>query len=77
MSQYEVKPEANDSALNIGTMAKDAWFQGSIAKVAIYDVRLSNETVRAHYQAMTGKAPLPAAARAPVASSIRSKSPPH
>jgi hypothetical protein len=57
MSQYEVKPEANDSALNIGTMAKDAWFQGSIAKVAIYDVRLSNEKVRAHYQAMTGKAP--------------------
>jgi len=57
MSQYSVKPEANDSALNIGTMAKDAWFQGSIAKVAIYDVRLSNEKVRSHYQAMTGKAP--------------------
>jgi len=57
MSQYQVTPEANDSALNIGTMAKDAWFQGAIAKVAIYDVRLSNETVRSHYQAMTGKAP--------------------
>jgi hypothetical protein len=57
MSQYDVKPEAKSSALNIGTMAKDAWFQGSIAKVAIYGVRLTNEQVAHHYQVMTGKAP--------------------
>ena len=57
MSQYDVKPEANDSALNIGTMAKDAWFQGSIAKVAVYGVRLTNEQVTHHYEVMTGMAP--------------------
>lgn len=57
MSQYDVKPVANDSALNIATMAKDAWFQGSIAKVAVYGVRLTNEQVAHHYQVMTGKAP--------------------
>jgi len=57
MSQYEIAPVANDSPLNIGTMAKDAWFQGSIAKVAIYGKRLSNEQIAHHYQVMTGKAP--------------------
>jgi len=57
MSQYDVKPEANDSALNIGTMAKDAWFQGSIAKVAVYGVRLTQDQIAHHYQVMTGKAP--------------------
>jgi hypothetical protein len=57
MSQYEVAPVANGSALNIGTMAQDAWFQGSIAKVAIYGVRLSNEQIAHHYQVMTGEAP--------------------
>src|SRR5215510_2782728 len=43
MSQYQVKPEANGSPLNIGTMAKDAWFQGAIAKVAIYGKRLTSD----------------------------------
>jgi len=57
MSQYDVKPAANDSPLNIATMAGDAWFQGSIAKVAVYDVRLSNEQIANHYQVMTGKVP--------------------
>jgi hypothetical protein len=57
MSQYGVEPVANDSPLNIGTMAQDAWFQGSIAKVAVYGVRLSNEQIAHHYQVMTGKAP--------------------
>jgi Concanavalin A-like lectin/glucanases superfamily len=57
LSQYNVIPEANDSPLNIGTMAGDAWFQGAIAKVAIYDHLLTAAEISAHYQAMTGQAP--------------------
>jgi hypothetical protein len=57
MSQYSVVPKANDSALTIGTMAQDSWFQGAIGKVAIYDVRLTQAQITGHYTAMTGKAP--------------------
>jgi hypothetical protein len=57
MSQYQVVPQANDSPLNIGTMATDAWFAGAIGKVAIYDVRLSDAQIAAHFAAMTGRAP--------------------
>lgn len=49
--------KANNSPVNIGTMAGDAWFQGAIAKVAIYDHLLTQAQVTAHYQLMTGKAP--------------------
>src|SRR6185369_15022425 len=35
MSQYNIVPAANNSALNIGTMARDTWFAGAIGKVAI------------------------------------------
>ena len=41
MSQYNVVPDANNSPLNIGTMAMDAWFPGAIGKVAIYDKLLT------------------------------------
>jgi hypothetical protein len=54
MSQYEIAPEARPSPLNIGTMSQDAWFEGAIAKVAIYDFRLSDARIKAHYQLMTG-----------------------
>jgi hypothetical protein len=57
MSQYQVIPKANSSPVNVGTMALDAWFQGAIAKLAIYDVRLSDAQVQAHYRAMTGRDP--------------------
>ena len=57
MSQYGITPVANGSALNIGTMAQDSWFQGAIAKVAIYDDLLPAARIAAHYQAMTGLAP--------------------
>lgn len=56
-SQYGVTPKANDSPVNIGTMATDAWFQGAIGKVAIYDFLLSQAQITSHYRAMTGKAP--------------------
>jgi concanavalin A-like lectin/glucanase superfamily protein len=57
MSQYNVIPQANTSALNIGTMARDSWFQGAIAKVAIYNYPLTQDQITAHYTAMTGLTP--------------------
>jgi hypothetical protein len=56
-SQYSVVPVANDSPLNVGTMAMDAWFAGAIGKVAIYDKLLSQAQITSHYTLMTGKAP--------------------
>jgi hypothetical protein len=57
LSQYMVVPVANSSPLNIGTMAKDGWFQGAIGKVAIYGTLLSQAQITHHYQVMTGKQP--------------------
>ncbi len=57
MSQYQVVPVANDSPLNVGTMAHDAWFQGAVGKVAIYDTLLDAATIARHYTVMTGRAP--------------------
>lgn len=57
MSQYSIKPTANNSALNIGTMAMDTWFKGAIGKVAVYDRLLSQAEISEHYSAMTGKTP--------------------
>lgn len=60
MSQYDVTPTASTSDVLIGTMtasATDAWFQGAIGKVAIYDHLLTPAQISAHYQAMTGAAP--------------------
>ena len=56
-SQYDVVPTANSSPVNVGTMAMDAFFQGAIGKVAIYDKLLSQAQITAHYMLMTGKAP--------------------
>jgi len=57
MSQYNVVPTANTSAVNIGTMALDSWFQGAIGKVAIYNFLLTQAQITNHYQVMTGKQP--------------------
>ena len=57
MSQYNVVPTANNSPLNIGTMAGDTWFPGAIGKVAIYNKLLTQAQISAHYQAMTSKSP--------------------
>lgn len=57
MSQFNVTPEANGSHLNIGTMAKDTWFEGAIGKVAIYNYLLTPSQITNHYQTMTGKQP--------------------
>ncbi len=57
MSQYQVVPEANDSPVNVGTMARDAWFEGAIGKLAIYDRLLTQAQITAHYRSMTGDSP--------------------
>ena len=57
MSQYSIKPQANNSALNIATLAMDTWFKGAIGKVAIYNYLLTQTQINNHYQAMTGKLP--------------------
>ena len=57
MSQYQVIPKANGSALNIGSMALDSWFQGAIGKVAVYNHLLSQSQITAHYRKMTGQDP--------------------
>jgi hypothetical protein len=57
MSQYQVVPQAGASPLDIGTMAQDSWFAGAVGKVAIYDHRLDDARIAAHFQVMTGRAP--------------------
>jgi hypothetical protein len=57
LSVRPVVPTANGSALNIGTMALDAWFQGGIGKVAIYGTLLTQTQIVHHFQVMTGKQP--------------------
>lgn len=56
-SQYQVIPMANDSPVNVGTMAEDAWFQGAIGKLAIYDYLLTQAEITSRYRAMTGQEP--------------------
>ena len=57
MSQYKIKPQANNSPLNIGTVSLDSWFQGAIGKVAIYNYLLTPSQIVNHYTVMTGKQP--------------------
>ncbi len=57
MSQYNVTPKANGSALNVGRMASEYAFPGAVGKVAVYDHLLSDERIAAHFEAMTNQAP--------------------
>jgi hypothetical protein len=57
MSQYDIKPKASTSAVNIGTVAEDSWFKGAVGKVAFYGSLLSQAQISNHYSKMTGKQP--------------------
>lgn len=57
MSQYNVVPVANNSPVNIGTMAHDSWFEGAVGKVAIYNYLLSQAQISNHFQTMIGQTP--------------------
>ena len=52
-----VVPQATDSPFNIGTVDTQTWFEGAVAKVAIYNYLLTQTQIASHYQAMTGMAP--------------------
>jgi hypothetical protein len=56
----QIIPKAGPSPLFIGTLMalpSDMWFQGAIAKFAIYDDVLSDTDVANHYRAMVGQNP--------------------
>jgi hypothetical protein len=55
--RIQVTAVANNSPLNIGTMATDTWFESAIGKVAIYNCLLTQGQITNHYQTMTGKQP--------------------
>jgi hypothetical protein len=57
MGQFNVTPQANNSPVNIGTMATDTWFEGAIGKVAIYNYLLTQSQITNHYLTMTGRQP--------------------
>lgn len=57
MSQFSIVPKANNSPLNIGTMAMDTWFKGAVGKVAVYNYLLTQTQINNHFQAMTGASP--------------------
>ena len=52
LSQYEVRPQAGSAPLRIGTRDLDSYFDGAIAKVAVYDYVLSAADIRGTYDAM-------------------------
>jgi hypothetical protein len=57
MGQFNIMPQTTGSQFNIGTVDTQSWFEGAIAKVAIYNYLLSQTTITNHYQTMTGKQP--------------------
>jgi hypothetical protein len=57
MSQYSITPTANNSPLDIGTMALETWFPGAIGKVAVYNYLLTPTQINNHFQTMTGTTP--------------------
>jgi hypothetical protein len=52
MNQYNVRPQAGNAPLCIGTRNNDSYFEGGIGKVAIYDHLLSSAEIAATYAAM-------------------------
>lgn len=47
-----VRPEPGNAPVRVGTREGQSWFQGMIAKVAIYGHALTEEMVGSHYDAM-------------------------
>jgi hypothetical protein len=51
LSGYDITPENGSAPVRIGTRDRNSYFQGSIARVAIYSTRLSESRIAAHYAA--------------------------
>jgi Concanavalin A-like lectin/glucanases superfamily len=52
LSQYDTKPGAGDAPFRAGSRDLEAYFQGAIGKVAVYDYVLSGANISAAYGAM-------------------------
>jgi hypothetical protein len=52
LSQYHVRPKASNAPFRVATRDMDSYFQGAIAKVAIYDYALSGADISETYGAM-------------------------
>lgn len=52
LSQFNVTPEASNAPFRIGTRDLESFFKGAIGKVAVYDSALSDQQIRATYEAM-------------------------
>jgi hypothetical protein len=50
LSDYGIVPAHGTAPFRIGTASLDSFFQGAVAKVAVYSYELSPFTVRDHYQ---------------------------
>ena len=51
LSDYTIVPMNGSAPVRIGTRDLNSFFQGSIARVAIYNVRLTEQQIAAHYAA--------------------------
>ena len=51
LSDYDITPQNGTAPVRIGTRDLNSFFQGAIARVAIYNVRLSEQQVTAHFAA--------------------------
>ena len=54
LNQFRVTPEAGSASFSVGTLDGRSFFQGAIAKVAVFDRALPAETVAMQYRTMTG-----------------------
>lgn len=52
LSDYNIVPGNGTAPTRIGTRDFNSFFEGGLAKVAIYDYELSSQEIRNHYQAM-------------------------
>jgi hypothetical protein len=51
LTNYNITPQSGTAPFRIGTRDFNSYFQGAIAKVAVYDYHLSTEKALAHYNA--------------------------
>jgi hypothetical protein len=51
LSDYDIVPQNGTAPVRIGTRDMNSFFQGAIARVAIYNTRLTDQQVAAHFAA--------------------------
>ena len=55
LDQFSVVPRPGPALFSVGTVTGHSFFQGSIAKVAVFDRVLSSADILAQYHAMVGR----------------------